>query len=60
MLAFTGVLSREDIPVSFLKAIQPDEPKFIADLGILTQYSLVDKDAREDLLSLHRLVQLSI
>ena len=60
MLAFIGVLSREGIPVFLLKAIQPDELEFEQDLGILIQYSLVDQDGRKDLLSLHRLVQLSI
>ncbi|CCD45202.1 hypothetical protein BofuT4_P009190.1 [Botrytis cinerea T4] len=60
MLAFIGVLSTEGIPVFLLKAIQPDELEFEQDLGMLIQYSLVDQDARKDLLSLHRLVQLSI
>ncbi|KAL2073179.1 hypothetical protein VTL71DRAFT_10503 [Oculimacula yallundae] len=60
MLAFIGVLSRESIPVFLLRAIQLDELEFDLDLGILIQHSLVDQDAGKTLLSLHRLVQLTI
>lgn len=60
MLAFLGTLSREGIPILLLKALQPDEFEFSLDLGLLIQYSLVDQDAKNNLLSLHRLVQMTI
>ena len=60
MLALMGTLNREGIPATMLKGLSADELEFPEDLGMLIHCFLVNSEQECLVLSMHRLVQLTI
>lgn len=60
LLSMMAMLDRQGIPESLLKRDDERDIEFDTAMGTLVEFSLVNKGTQESLLTLHRLVQLSI